>query len=489
MKFFIISEQGDASGLAWKLFQEGHDVVIYFNRPWARQALKGMVKQTPTITYGLSQKPDAIIFDMVGQGKLADQLKKDGKKVIGGGSWNDRLELDRRFAMRVMSSFGIKAPLSFAFDSLAEGMKFAKTHKRLLVLKPSNNMNTSYTYVPKNQDDLLKFMTHLINDLDVDGSVVLQEFIAGTEVSTEIWYAQGKPIPNPNSTFETKKLMVGDVGPATGCQTSVVFSYPNREPKIVQQSLKKINVFLERTAYTGPLDINGIVSNGRFYGLEFTPRFGYNALYAFLRLLDEPVGEMLMRVANGVNSPMKLKTGFGYSLRTSIPPYPYKPENDKLRAAVYGPTKDQCVSGLTNEEWANKVFPLDMYKDHSEFYTAGVDGVVCECTGYGDSVWAAEGEAIGLFKALSLPNKQARIGDGAKIAQERIHALQEQGYEVPPFKRPIYDQAMPTIAGINMQPVMHKEGENDAIQQENVDLANKLNVSPDAFADPRVKSN
>lgn len=291
----------------------------------------------------------------------------------------------------------------------------------------------------------------------------------------------GKPIAYPNSTFETKKLQFGDVGPSTGCQTSVVFPYPVREPRIVQQSLKKIELFLERVRYTGPLDINGIVRKGRFYGLEFTPRIGYNAVYALSRLLDEPLGNLIMRLVEGDQKPMKMKEGFGYSMRVSIPPYPYQPEDEKEKAAIYKRTANQAFSGLNKEDW-KKVFPLDLYKKDDRFYTAGQDGVICEATGYGLTAFDAEREAVGLFKKISLPQKQARLGDGARVATRRMDELSRQGYEMPPFIKP----EMPVN---NLTPVMPVKTEEKKDEKDNdMALAAKLNVRPGAFADPAVKS-
>jgi len=479
MRFFLISQSGDGAGMAWQLLQEGHEVICYVQNINARWGLKGLVKHVVNIREGLNLAPDVVVFDMVGMGKKADELRQAGWNVVGASEWCDKLEFDRKFAMVAMDSFGIKSPRSYAFKNLADAYQFVTEHRKLLVLKPFDNKNTAYTYVPKNQDDLLTFIRH-IKSKGVDGKVLLQEYVDGTEVSTEVWYSLGRPIAYPNSTFETKKLMSGDVGPATGCQTSVVFGYPKREPRIIQQSLKKIGLFLERIKYTGPLDINGIIRKGKFYGLEWTPRFGYSALYALMRLLKEPFGEFLYRISQGDDSPMNLKEGFGYSLRVSIPPYPYAPEDTKLKAKIYSDTKDMVVKGLSKKDWMN-VYPLDLYRKGGEWLTAGFDGVVCECTGFGQDMYEAEREAVGYFKKLQLPQKQARLGDGARVASRRMEDLRREGYEVPPFIKP-----EPLVTMSEVKTIIKKERSN--VQSETQNLARKLGVRPAAFADPRVKS-
>ena len=489
MKFLIISENGDAGGVARQLQREGNEVWIYFRNPAARQTLKGIIPQVASIRLGLNESPDVIVFDMVGQGKVADKLRDAGHKVLGGGEWNDRLELDRKFSMKTMDSLGIRAPRSFAFPNMRAAVEFAETHKKLLVLKPFDNKNTAFTFVPKTQDQLIGFMLHLKKDRGVDGKMLLQEFVDGTEVSTEVWYALGRPVPFPNSTFETKNFMQGDVGPGTGSQTSTVFHYPKREPKIVQQSLKKLSLFLERIRYTGPLDINGIVRKGRFWGLEFTPRLGYNAVYAWIRTLDEPLGNILTRLVSGDTKPIKVKEGFGYAMRVSIPPYPFQPEDKAIKRKVYAETKNQAVAGLSQMEM-EKVFPLDVFAHKGNLYTAGFDGVVAEVTGFGEDPFQAEREASELFRKLQLPQKQARLGDGARIADRRMGNMSFQGYEVPPFEVPKKNQpSVEAIVGVVAPPIIKEvQDEKKTTQGDTISLANKLRVRPSAFADPRVKS-
>ncbi|MFC1794277.1 hypothetical protein ACFL3Q_11890 [Planctomycetota bacterium] len=212
-------------------------------------------------------------------GQEADKLRQNGWLVVGGGKLNDSLELDRSFGFKVMENFGIRTPRSYAFPNFSDAGKFVLSHRRPLVFKPDRNLQTNYTFVTQSNDELLNFISHLKTVRKVDGPCVLQEFVKGTEVSTEIWYAQGSPLAFPNSTIEVKKFLPQDLGVSTGSMGSIVWPYPVRQPRLVQKSLKKIGILLEKKNYTGPLDINGIVSKGKFYGLEFSARFGYNPLH------------------------------------------------------------------------------------------------------------------------------------------------------------------------------------------------------------------
>lgn len=477
MRFFVVSERGDGAGVAARLVREGHEVLMYFRDITARKNLDGIVKKVFSIQEGLNELPDVVVFDMVGFGNEAEKVREAGFRVFGGGKWNDKLELDRKFSMKTMDVMGIKAPKSFAFSNFKDAMGFVKSYRKLLVLKPFNNMNTEFTYVPKNQDDLLNYMGYLVKKLGVNGKVLLQDFVQGTEISTEVWYARGIPVPMPNSTIECKKLMNGDIGSNTGSQISIVWGYPTREPRIVQQGLKKLNAFMKKIEYTGPIDLNGIVRNKKLYGLEFTPRMGYSALYALIRILKEPLGKLLFRVASGDASEMALADGFGMACKVSIPPFPYWPEDKAMRKQVWEKTAGQRVGGLSKEDW-DRVFPLDVYKKDDEFFTAGHDGAVLECTGYGKSIYEAEDEVMGLFKKIALPNKQIRT-DGARVAEKRIWDLRDQGYEVPPFEMPKPMAIMEDVAVVSTK---KEEKKDEPKKDSRIGIAAKLNVRPGAIA-------
>lgn len=487
MKFLLVSSRGDGAGVAHRLVQEGHDVRWYVKAPWARPLLKGMVQQVPTLQAGVDWHPEIIVFDMVGMGAEADRLRSLGFRVFGGGKWNDRLELDRKFASKTMDSLGIRSPKTYAFGSIKEAMRFATEHPKRLILKPSGNKNTSYTYAGQSQDDLISYMAYLKRSLGVDGEMILQEFIRGTEVSTELWFSEGQPVPFPNSTIEFKKLCSGECGPSTGCQGSFVWTYPMRQPKIVQQSLKKMFVFMEHTKYTGPMDINGIVKNGRFYGLEFSPRLGYSAVYALSQILKEPLGDLIARVARGDASPMRTQEGFGYSVRVSVAPYPYASEDTKENQKIYERLRGLLIGGLSKPEWQKHVFPLDVQATPVGYSVAGVDGAVLELAVSGMSPWECEMKATELFKKLELPHKQARLGDMGNLADRRIQDLRMMGYEVPPDfvqTKPHRPEEL-LLAAVPVQKEEKQEEEKEhGIKDDRAAIAAKIGCRPGAIAHP-----
>lgn len=427
MRILFVSKQGDSAGLAVRCRQEGHDVYFYCEAKNAKYLLQNLVTRVKSIKEGLDNGAELIVFDMVGFGKIADKLRKEGYPVFGGGVWNDKLELDRTFAVKTMELMGIKAPPSWAFRNFKEAAKWAAKQKGRFVFKPHDNKNTSFTYVASGIEDLVAYIMYLKKH-GIDGKCILQKYIEGIEISTEYWFSKGKPVPYPNGTFEYKKLLPDGLGPSTGCQASLVWFYDKKEPRIVQQTLKKMFYFMEKLQYSGPLDINGIVRNGRFYGLEFSPRLGYSAIYALLALIDEPLGELLYRVAAGDETPIEYKKGFGYALRVAVPPYPIV-DDTQAKAAEF--SKDILILGVKKKWWGENVFPLDVYAGKGGLRTAGTDGCVLECVAHGDDPTLAELSAWDIANNIILPNKIVTKEQLASKAMGAFWELRGMKYEVP----------------------------------------------------------
>lgn len=405
MKFLIISDYGDFNGSALRLVKEGNDVRIYFKTPRARKMMKGLIEQVATSSEGLMWGPDVVVFDAPGQGKLADGMRQSGWKVTGGGTIQDELELDSTFATGAMEAFGISMPKTFSFPSLSDAAKFVLSHRRTLVFKTSET-----TFVPQTNDELLNFISHRKKVENLEGQCRLQEFVPGTDLSTQVYYAQGLPVAYPLGSIHLD-------------DASIAWAYPTREPRAVQKSLKKISMLLEKKKYTGPLRIDGIVNKGKFYGLEF--RTG--VCDVFIPLLGEDLGSMLYRLAMGETKPIRYNEGFSSSLCLSLPPYPFS----NADATLYESTRDYHVDGAQKNAWGQTIFPHDVYAKPSGIFTAGFNGVIAEIVGVGPTPYDACNQAKATFAQIELPHKQAKLSGVANAAERKLSELAQMNYDVP----------------------------------------------------------
>ena len=146
MRFLGIGDYCDLSDLYIRLVNEGHEVRISISEPLCRSTLAGLVSKTDDWEAELSwireAGPDGIIiFENVSheRGHKQEDLRRQGYHVIGGCSWGDKLENDRKFAQDVLASLGMPVAPMQAFDSLADAQRFVQRHPGRYVLKFSGD--------------------------------------------------------------------------------------------------------------------------------------------------------------------------------------------------------------------------------------------------------------------------------------------------------------------------------------------------------------
>lgn len=431
MKFLLVSNHGDFAGGALRLQEEGNEVSVYIQEDTAKDTLEGLVPHVRSLPEGLRRGPDIILFDMVRNGSLADRLRKTGHTVIGASAFQDKIELDRMFGMDMAKRQGIKVPeyTKFGRAQWKQAAEFAKKNKKAYVLKPLGNANVELTYVAKDAEDMARFLEWASTTGKIESDFILQEKIDGLEISTEVWFSKGIPVFPPNGTMEEKKFMAGNVGPNTGCQGSVVWPYPASEPRIVQQTLKKLYPGLKAMEYTGCLDINTIVAeDGKAYFLEFTARFGYSAVYAYAEILNDDLGKVIHDCAKGTLKKMDVRNEFGMAIRLTVPPYPLESHSEG-HGPIVRESKDKPLRHVPlGHSW---LLDVKSGKSRDELLTAGIDGAILEVTSAGHSVEEAKTILYERVKEVDLPDMQYRndIGDRPK---EQLAKLRSLGFSEMP---------------------------------------------------------
>jgi len=386
MKFLFISEDGDGLGLALRVVNEGNEVAMWVRHDQSKDIGKGLVER---IHDGFSFTPDretVYVFDCTGSGHFADILRSTGHYVIGGAILADRLEMDRLYAREVMKECGFTLPKSKKFGDVEAAIEFLQEHADMLVVKPmGESSGVVPSFVAKDVDELV----HRLEEFR--GKPVefeLQQFVKGTDISTEVWFDGRDRICPCNHTLEAKAYGNGDLGPATGCSGNVVWA---SEDELIENTVHKLDNFLQDNDYRGPIDVNCIVAEDDVYALEFTPRFGYDAMPALMYgLLEVECGQFLSDFARGQLSEMPLTAGFAAGLRVSIPPYP----------TLHGDAKGGVVV-KTREQF----YPMDLMSVGKELQSAGSHGILGVAIGHGLTIESAVAEAESVAKKIQVPDK------------------------------------------------------------------------------------
>ncbi len=427
MKFHFLSINGDGLPLCLRLYGEGNEVSIFIKDESARKTLyEGIdaIKKTNSPFDGID-KETYIVVDTVGLGDMADRLKKQGYKVFGGGVFNDRLELDRKFGQQMMKAVGINTPKSITFTSFDDAIAAVIKDESLLVFKPHNN--AMFTYVAKNKSDMINYLNWIkTNKMIFD----LQEFIDGIEVSTEGFFNGEKFLSPINSTMEEKKFMSANIGPQVGCAGSLVWAYDSEKPKLFYSGLAKMEKILKLQKYIGPIDLNTIISrkDGKIYGLEFTSRFGYDAIFAFLELMQQDLGKLIADCCDGNDVEILCdKQNYGISVRLSIPPYPANKvvSNDilkKVNMSVYGKPVIEIEPSLGS---VNSLWFIDIFIKDGVILCAGNDGIIGEVSGKAKLVSDARKNVYQLIEKLTFCSDIQYNIDIGKRAVRDLQKLKE----------------------------------------------------------------
>lgn len=409
-KFLFISKDALISDIAWQVFKEGHEVKYFIENKEEEDIADGFVPKTKDWRQDLDWA-DVIIFDdVLGQGKIAQELRQQGKKVIGGTPYTDMLEDDRSFGQRELKKHGVKIIPFWEFSNFDEAIQFVKEHPDEYVIKPSgeaqNIKRLLFVGNEKDGSDIVRVLESYKRVWCKEVKIFqLQKKVNGTEVAIGAFFNGQDFIYPININFEHKKLFPGNFGPATGeMGTSMFWSQPN---VLFFSTLDKLKDTLCMEGYVGYIDLNCIVNGYGIYPLEFTCRFGYPTISIQQEGMITPIGEFLYSLANGKNIELKCKKGFQVGVRLIVPPYPFK---DKM---TFDSFSKNAVITFKNNSSNSGVHIEDVKLVNNQWVITGSSGVALIVVGTGLTMKDAQKQAYSRIKNILIPNMYYRddIGD------------------------------------------------------------------------------
>lgn len=434
MKIALSSKDGAGAWFAAILRMHGHSVDYHLSLSKYADIMSGIVPQAQVKFHDNRQsdvnigfpdydKYDLSIFDMSGRERQAD-FSNLRTPTIGDGTNNCLLEEDRLFGIQLMEDSGIDVPPYENFTDVATAKAYIKETQKRYVYKPNadKDPNTATTYVSDSDTDMLEYIDKLF--ILSDGvPFILQEFKSGIEISVEGWF-NGTDFYCLNATLEEKKFMNDGIGPNTGCAGNLVFTL-NSGSRVFQEGLAKARNSLAALGYRGMIDLNTIATEDKLYGLEWTPRFGYDASATLLNMYGGDFGELLQRVASGGIPEQRWKAEYGVSARLSIPPYPTEIRIAKIKGIP--------IKGINtnSEEELMKTYFYDVMSQGSgkstELVCSGVNGLICCPIETSQSPQGAFAQLESRIEKIHIPDMQYRT-DLQKSIMKRFFKLKEMGW-------------------------------------------------------------
>ena len=295
-KFLFIDSESLNGDLAWQVRKEGNEVKMFITLEGDKDVYDGFVDKVDDWKAHIDWA-DVIVFGDVGFGQQADNLRAQGKLVVGCTSYTDRLEMDREFGQSEMKGAGISILPHWDFTDFDQAIQFIKDSPGRYVFKPSGNVPSAQKgvlFIGSEEDgkDIVQVLEH--NKKVWSGKIKqfqLQKYVSGVEIAVGAFFNGNDFIFPININFEHKKLFPGDIGPYTGEMGTLMFwSKPNH---IFESILAKMKSRLQESKYVGYVDVNCIANARGIYPLEFTTRFGYPTIQIQIEGVTSFWGEFL----------------------------------------------------------------------------------------------------------------------------------------------------------------------------------------------------
>ncbi|OGX07528.1 MAG: phosphoribosylamine--glycine ligase [Omnitrophica WOR_2 bacterium GWA2_47_8] len=418
-KFLFVSIDALISDTAWQVVKEGHYAKYYIENKEVKDVADGFVPKTANWEKDVDWADIIVFDDVLGQGTKAQKLREQGKLVVGGTAYTDKLEDDRTFGQEELKKAGVNIIPYEEFSSFDSAIQFVRKNPNRYVIKPSGPaQNTkSLLFVGEEDDgvDVIQVLEAYKKIVNTQIKVFqLQRRVAGVEIAVGAFF-NGKQFVYPlNINFEHKKLFPGNIGPSTGeMGTTMYWSGPNR---IFNSTLQKIGDKLKEEGYVGYMDINCIVNATGIYPLEFTARFGYPTISIQQEGILMPIGEFLYELATGEMIEFKYKKGFQVGVRIVVPPYPF---NDQPTFDAY--SKDVAI--LFKKVNLEGIHIADAKKINGQWLVAGNAGVVLVVTGTGPTMKQAQAQVYSRISNIMIPNMYYRddIGERWFEDSDKLH--------------------------------------------------------------------
>lgn len=275
MNILFISKNGNSLNLAERVKLEGHNSSLYIINKNARKIGEGMISKPPYNGHILKSggyivstsidkllkdtTPDLVVFDTYGMGRIADYVKGNGVKVLGGCRWADYVEVNREYSDTLMKQVGI-------------------------IIAPKSKFS------------------HI-------------------KVGCELWW-NGLSANIYNIIFDDDRFMDGDVGVSVGCAGNIVKMISNKA-RVVVEGIGKMERLLKKTTYRGPLSLNFLITPSNLYGVNFVIGFRPNSTHSLLELYRGNVTKLLWLIASSGQIKGEFSSDYAIAVRLSIPPYPH----------------------------------------------------------------------------------------------------------------------------------------------------------------------
>jgi phosphoribosylamine--glycine ligase len=408
MRIVVIGQGGREHALAWRLSQEGHEIIAMPGNP-GMEELGRCVKVSVSDTEGLvsaclTEKPDLVVVGPEAPlaAGIVDRLRAVRIPVFGPSQRAAQIEASKAYSKELMQRFGVPTARYLTVTSAAEIENALKELGGAVAVKADGLAAGKGVIVCGTVDEARAAAKTLIER----GPVVIEERLDGPELSV-IAITDGKHAAILPPARDHKRLLDRDQGPNTGGMGAIA-PVPVSDELMEQIRREVIHRTLDAmaadgTPFTGALFAGLMLTKSGPKTLEFNARFGDPETQAIVTSLSKGVSlaQLLLQATTGDVPDTILPTdGAACGIVLAAQNYPDTP---RAGDAIEGLTKAKDRGAL--------VFHAGTKRDGEKIVTNG--GRVLAVMGRADSLSAAREKALETVREVRFEGMQYRSDIGA----------------------------------------------------------------------------
>lgn len=359
-----------------------------------------------------------------------DRYREYGYPIFAPTTASAKLEIDRMHGMKVAESVGIAIPEYHVFGGLQETEAFVRKNGGEWVFKPGGDADDkSLTYVSSDPADMVGWLRRQIAAGKSMKQCMLQKKVEIlSELGVSGWMGPEGFLPDCyGMSVEHKKLMNGEIGPATG-ESGTVMWY-SEDDKLCSEMLLPFEPILRTLGHRGDFSVGAIIdTKGKAWFLEVTARMGYPAWWGQMAVHKDDPAQWMKDLLDGKDS---LRASYDVSIPVVMaqPPYPY--QHDVPRDMVEG----NPISGV--DKVADQVHLCSVMRGRGPYMEGDAikEGPILQTTGpyvlcvtgVGKTIEAARKKVYAAAKEVKFANRMYRTDIGEKIA-DCLDGLHGFGY-------------------------------------------------------------
>jgi phosphoribosylamine---glycine ligase len=353
---------------------------------------------------------------------VSDAVREAGIPVFGPSKAAAQLEASKAFAKEIMAEAGVPTAMAMVATNAGEAASALDTFGAPYVVKDDGLAAGKGVVVTRNRDEAL---AHAQSCFDAGGSVVIEEFLDGPEVSLFV-LCDGQNTVALSPAQDFKRIFDNDEGPNTGGMGA--YTPLEWAPEgLVQEVIDRVaQPTVNEMASRGTPFVGLALTSRGTRVIEFNVRFGDPETQAVLARLKTPLGALLLAAAKGeLDKAEELRWAKETAVAVVVASENY-PDTPRTGDRIRGLKKVEELEGV------HVIHAGTSFDEDGKVVSAG--GRVLAVVALGSDLVEAREKAYDGVELVQLEGSQFRSDIGGKAARGEIRVSSAATASLPVTK-------------------------------------------------------